>query len=94
MNAFDQTQRVSLAPGVRWQIDRTTGNAVLLCPEGVVFLNETASEIVSRCDGQMTLAEVAAALAAEYETSVAALETDIVECLTELQRKKLIIFTT
>lgn len=93
MNSFDGGQRVSLAPGVRWQIDRTTGSAVLLYPEGVLFLNETASEIVSRFDGNISLAEIAAALATEYETSVTELENDIAECVNDLQRRKLLVFT-
>ena len=93
MNAFDDTERVSLASGVRYQIDRATGNAVLLYPEGVLFLNETASEIVSRCDGKSTLGDIASALAAEYETPITELEKDIDECLAELRRKKLIVFS-
>ena len=93
MSPSNRNQRINLAPGVRWQIDRTTGDAVLLFPEGVLFLNETAREIVSRCDGKVTVSEIAAALAAEYETSVAELESDIAECLGDLERKKLIVFT-
>src|SRR5690348_13302911 len=44
--------RPRLAPGVRLQIDRTTGKNVLLFPEGIVELNETAQEILNRCDGR------------------------------------------
>ena len=92
MNAIDQRQCVKLAPGVRWQIDRATGEAVLLYPEGILILNETAREIVTRCDGKTTIAEIVAALAAEYESSAAALESDIAECLDDLRRRKLIVF--
>ncbi len=49
--------RASLAKGVRLQIDSTTGKSVLLYPEGIVELNETAHEILSRCDGR-TLGDV------------------------------------
>ena len=92
MNALDRKQRVNLAPGVRWQTDRATGEAVLLYPEGILLLNETAREVVARCDGKTTVAEIAVALAAEYENSVAELENDIAECLDDLHRKKLIVF--
>lgn len=91
MNTIDRQQRVKLAPGVRQQTDHATGDAVLLYPEGILMLNETAREIVARCDGKTTVAEIAVALAAEYETSVTELENDIAECLTELQRQKLIV---
>jgi pyrroloquinoline quinone biosynthesis protein D len=92
MNAIDRQQRINLAPGVRWQTDRTTDEAVLLYPEGILILNETAREVVARCDGRTTIAEMVDALAAEYESPAAELENDIVECLGDLQRKKLIVF--
>ena len=53
-----------LARGVRLQTDSKTGNSVLLFPEGVLELNETAQEIVTRCDGR-TVAEIVQALAEE-----------------------------
>ena len=92
MNAIDRQQCVKLAPGVRGQTDRATGEAVLLYPEGILILNETAREIVARCDGKTTIAEIAVALATEYESSAAELEDDIAECLGDLHGKKLIVF--
>jgi pyrroloquinoline quinone biosynthesis protein D len=92
MTPLDRQQCVSLAPGVRWQIDRATGEAVLLYPEGILMLNETARELVARCDGKTTIAEIVVALAAEYEVSASELENDIGECLGDLQGKKLIVF--
>jgi coenzyme PQQ biosynthesis protein PqqD len=92
MNAINQQQRVKLAPGVRSQTDGATGEEVLLYPEGIMILNETAREIVKRCDGKTTIAEIVVALAAEYESSAAELENDISECLADLHRRKLILF--
>ena len=92
MNSLDRRQCAALAPAVRMETDRTTGETVLLYPEGVLILNETAREIVARCDGKTTVAEIAVALAAEYDTSVAELENDLEECLIDLQSKKLIVF--
>jgi pyrroloquinoline quinone biosynthesis protein D len=91
MNVIDRQQCVRLAPGVRLQTDRATGEAVLLYPEGILILNETAHEIVTRCDGKTTIAEIVVALAAEYESSAAELENDIAECLDDLRRRKLIV---
>ncbi len=90
MSAIDQQQCVSLAPGVRLQTDPATGDDVLLYPEGILVLNETAREIVTRCDGKTTVAKIVAALAAEYESSAAELEGDVGECLGDLHRRKLI----
>jgi pyrroloquinoline quinone biosynthesis protein D len=81
--------RPALARGVRLQIDSRTGNAVLLYPEGILELNETAREILTRCDGR-TVSEIVQALAEEYNVDVEMLAADIRETLTDLQRRKLI----
>jgi pyrroloquinoline quinone biosynthesis protein D len=78
-----------LARGVRLQLDRTTGNGVLLFPEGIMELNETAREILARCDGR-TLSEITRALAEEYDVDLAALAADVREILADLQHRKLV----
>ena len=85
------SDRPSLTRGVRLQIDSTTGKSVLLYHEGVVELNETAHEIVSRCDGR-TVDTIVCELAEEYETDSNALAADVREILTGLQQRKLIQF--
>ena len=84
--------RPSLAKGVRLQIDSATGKNVLLYPEGIVELNETAHEILSRCDGR-TLAEIVQALAKEYDADRTAIAADVHETFADLQRRKLIELT-
>jgi len=84
--------RPRLAKGVRLQTDSTTGKNVLLFPEGIVELNETAHEILSRCDGR-TLSEIVGELAEDYDADVAALAADVRETLAGLQQRKLIEFT-
>ena len=81
--------RPRLARGVRLQIDRATGKSVLLFPEGIVELNETAQEILARCDGR-ALSDIACALAEEYEVDLATLAVDVREILADLQRRKLV----
>ncbi|HMH02643.1 MAG TPA: pyrroloquinoline quinone biosynthesis peptide chaperone PqqD [Candidatus Udaeobacter sp.] len=78
-----------LARGVRLQTDSQTGNNVLLFPEGVLELNETAQEIVTRCDGR-TVAEIVQALADEYDADPQMLGADVRETLADLQQRKLI----
>jgi len=83
--------RPRLAKGVRLQADSGTGKSVLLYPEGIVELNETADEILSRCDGR-TLREIVCELAEEYEIDSEALAADVRETLADLQQRKLIKF--
>jgi pyrroloquinoline quinone biosynthesis protein D len=84
--------RPRLAKGVRLQSDPATGKSVVLFPEGVVELNETAHEILMRCDGR-TVSEIVQALAEEYDADLAALATDVRETLADLQQRRLIELT-
>jgi len=81
-----------LAKGVRLQTDSATGKSVLLFPEGIVELNETAHEILSRCDGRSVI-EIVRAVAEDYDADIAALAADVRETLADLQRRKLIELT-
>jgi pyrroloquinoline quinone biosynthesis protein D len=78
-----------LARGVRLQTDSKTGNSVLLFPEGLLELNETAHDIVTRCDGR-TVGEIIQTLAEEYDVDPKMLGADVRETLGDLQRHKLI----
>jgi pyrroloquinoline quinone biosynthesis protein D len=89
---IDGSAQPRLALGVRLQIDSKTGNSVLLFPEGVLELNETAQEIVSRCDGR-TVAEIVQALAEEYDADPKILGADVRDTLAVLQQRKLIELT-
>ena len=54
MNARDAIPLPScptLARQVRFRLDPVSAEPVLLYPEGVLVLNETAADIVQRCDG-------------------------------------------
>jgi pyrroloquinoline quinone biosynthesis protein D len=80
-----------LAGGVRLEIDGTTGKGVLLFPEGILELNETAQEIVTHCDGR-PLNEIVLGLAQEYDADLEMLAVDVRETLADLQRRKLVEF--
>jgi pyrroloquinoline quinone biosynthesis protein D len=80
-----------LASGVRFEIDGTTGKGVLLFPEGILELNETAQEIVVRFDGR-TLNEIVHGLAEEYDVNLEMLAADVREALADLQRRRLVEF--
>jgi len=78
-----------IARGVRLQTDSKTGNTVLLFPEGILELNETAKDILTRCDGR-TVSEIIQALAEEYDVNLEMLAADVRKTLADLQRRKLI----
>jgi len=81
-----------LAKGVRLHSDSVTGKSVLLFPEGIVELNETAYEILVRCDGR-TVTEIVQALADDYDADQAAIAIDVRETLAGLEQRKLIELT-
>jgi pyrroloquinoline quinone biosynthesis protein D len=89
MHTLPDNARPQLARGVRLQIDNLTGKGVLLYPEGIVELNETAQEILVRCDGR-PLDQIISELAHEYEVDRNALSADVRETLTDFQQRKLI----
>jgi coenzyme PQQ biosynthesis protein PqqD len=81
-----------LARGVRLQADSKTGNTVLLFPEGVLELNETANDILTRCDGR-TVSAIIQGLAEEYDVDPQMLAADVRETLADLQQRKLVELT-
>jgi pyrroloquinoline quinone biosynthesis protein D len=90
--AIPDAARPRLAKGVRLQRDSATAECVLLFPEGIIELNETAHEILLRCDGRM-LSEIVHTLAEEYEADPETLAVDVRETLADLQQRKLIQLT-
>jgi pyrroloquinoline quinone biosynthesis protein D len=90
--AISDAARPRLTKGVRLQIDSASGKSVLLFPEGIIEINETAHEILTRCDGR-TLSEIARALAEDYDADLAALMADVRDTLADLQQQRLIEFT-
>ena len=55
-------RRPEIAPLFLFRWEDTQSSYVLLYPEGVVKLNDSAGEILKRCDGEHTVAAVIAEL--------------------------------
>ncbi len=94
MKVIDEQSRPILARGVRLQNDATTGEPLLLFPEGVLYLSASARDIVTRCNGQASAAAIISALAAEYEVDSETLHRDVLDCLGDLHQRKLVLFLT
>ncbi|MCB1875861.1 MAG: pyrroloquinoline quinone biosynthesis peptide chaperone PqqD [Chromatiales bacterium] len=77
MNDPRSCRRYGLAPGHRMQWEEAQSAWVILYPEGMIQLNESAAEILRRCDGKTSLADVIADLETSYATT--GLEPDVIE---------------
>ncbi len=57
----------ALGHGFRLQWEAVQNAHVLLYPEGMVKLNGSAGEILKRCDGQRTIAEITSDLERAFD---------------------------
>jgi pyrroloquinoline quinone biosynthesis protein D len=60
------SERYALNPMYLFRWEPTQDSHVLLYPEGIVKLNQTAGDIIERCDGKRTVAELVAELQHRY----------------------------
>ena len=60
--AIEAASRPALERGFRLQWEAAQNAHVLLYPEGMIKLNRSAGEILKRCDGATTLADITADL--------------------------------
>jgi pyrroloquinoline quinone biosynthesis protein D len=66
MTAVDKEACYRIAPGHRMQWEEAQQCWVILYPEGMVQLNESAAETLRRCDGATPLSAVISELEAAY----------------------------
>lgn len=66
--SVDAASRPLLGRGFRLQWEAAQNAYVLLFPEGMIKLNASAGEILKRCDGQATVAEITADLEKAFAT--------------------------
>ncbi|MCG6559788.1 pyrroloquinoline quinone biosynthesis peptide chaperone PqqD [Ruegeria sp. 1NDH52C] len=75
--ALAPTDRPYLPRGVRLVADRVRGGLVLLAPEKAVALDAVGEAILSRVDGQTSLAALVDQLAAAYDAPRMQIEQDV-----------------
>jgi len=66
MSVVDPSACYRIAPGHRMQWEEAQQSWVILYPEGMVKLNESAAETLRRCDGVKLLSAVIAELEAAF----------------------------
>jgi len=87
----DVAAKPRLAPGVRLHFDKTRHAWVLLGPERVIEAEGPASEILRRCDGSRTVAQIVDELAVLYTADRALIEGDVTEMLADLAAKRMLL---
>lgn len=81
--ALDSVPRIGRGHRLQWEEAQQCH--VLLYPEGMVRLNGSAGEIMSRCDGQRSLAAIVAELEARFQATGLAAD---VQAFTAIARDK------
>jgi len=59
----------AVSPGFRLQFEKSQDTWVLLYPEGMVKLNQSAAEIMKRCDGSRDVNQVVKQLETDFDES-------------------------
>jgi pyrroloquinoline quinone biosynthesis protein D len=78
-----------VAPKARLHWDEVRERHVLLYPEGLVALNETAAAILQLCDGERPVEQIVARLKLRYQAD--GIERDVAALLSGLAAKGLVI---
>ena len=82
--------RPRLVSKARLQVDKTSGEPVLLYPEGVVLLNATGEAILQLCDGTRSFLAILERLSETYSATTEQLEGDLSDYLFTLHQQSLI----
>jgi pyrroloquinoline quinone biosynthesis protein D len=90
MSAIADQARPRLPRGVRLRHDKTRDAWMLLGPERLVLPDETALEVLRRCDGERTVAAIVTELARSYEAEPAEIRADVAGFLEELLDQRMI----
>ncbi|MGY6566956.1 MAG: pyrroloquinoline quinone biosynthesis peptide chaperone PqqD [Halomonadaceae bacterium] len=88
MATIDSATVYRLRRGWRLQWEEAQGRHVLLYPEGMVQLNDSAGAILGQLDGQRDVASLVANLQAQFpDAPAAAIEQDVHEFLLDAARQ-------
>ncbi len=76
---------------VKMRHDPGRGRWIILAPERVFNPDDTAVSVLKLCDGQRSVDDIAAALAAEYQAPLDVVTEDIVAMLQDLADKGVVL---
>jgi pyrroloquinoline quinone biosynthesis protein D len=83
--ALDAVPRIRR--GVKCAYDQIRSAHVVLFPEGVLVLNETAASVVALCDGVRSVGDIAVVLADSY---VGVEPADVADLVTRLVERRVV----
>lgn len=83
--------RPGLPPFVRLQFEPVRGAWALLSPEKVMWPDEVSHDILKRCDGKATVAEIISSLAAEYDAPEDVVGDDVCGFLQTWADRRLVV---
>jgi pyrroloquinoline quinone biosynthesis protein D len=95
----EDSSQPRLAAGCRWAAETQAADnrpsseqeRVILFPEGAIKLQGTGRQILERCDGQRTFAQIIAELQAEFSVAdPAKIRADIGQFLEQLRHKRIV----
>jgi coenzyme PQQ biosynthesis protein PqqD len=86
--ALSLGDRPQLRCGVRVSTDPLSQAPILLFPEGVLFLNETAAAVIRHCDGTRTVAEMVQAIDEMYDDVTVG---DVLSLVADLVAQRLMV---
>jgi pyrroloquinoline quinone biosynthesis protein D len=85
----EDTSQPRLAAGCRW--GGTEEDRVVLFPEGAIKLQGTGRQVLERCDGQRTFAQIIGELQSQFaDADPAKIRTDISQFLDQLRHKRIV----
>ena len=85
----EDSSQPRLAAGCRW--GGTEDAKVILFPEGAIKLQGTGRQVLERCDGQRTFAQIIAELQAQFgDADPVKIRTDISQFLEQLRHKRIV----
>ena len=94
MAAPEDSAKPRLAAGCRWGPEQSSGKEetrVVLFPEGAIKLQGTGRQVLERCDGVRTFAEIISELQAQFaQSDPAKIRSDIGVFLEQLQKKRIV----
>jgi pyrroloquinoline quinone biosynthesis protein D len=89
----EDTNQPRLAAGCRWGAEGKPGaeERVILFPEGAIKLQGTGRQVLERCDGQRTFAQIIQELQSQFaDADPAKIRADISQFLEQLRHKRIV----
>ena len=90
----EDSSQPRLAAGCRWGPEQKSGAEevrVILFPEGAIKLQGTGRQVLERCDGQRTFAQIIQELQTQFaEADPAKIRADISQFLEQLRHKRIV----